>query len=253
VGRQTGIVAMMGTVLVAGSLALTPGLAAVQNALGHASALPDTRVSLRMIGSIGSFTPVTRDQRLATAYVRASQGTDLASQGHDFKFTPTSGTISGERSLTIVVRASRESVLAARRAANGLSITPMAYNLGVTKGLARFAGEGALDESEPKPMLESKLKLPAETFTLAERPKRFSANIQLAPRQQMAAAPTAAGPATLGSEKTYSVDLSSSYSLTRNLDVKAGVRYRGPGNRLVPMTDQAQDSQAVYVGTSFKF
>jgi hypothetical protein len=49
------------------------------------------------------------------------------------------------------------------------------------------------------------------------------------------------------------VDLAGSYSLTRNLDLKAGVRYRGPMDRLAPLTDDRQDSQAVYIGTAFKF
>jgi len=45
----------------------------------------------------------------------------------------------------------------------------------------------------------------------------------------------------------------SAYALTHNLDVTAGVRYRGRQNRLGPLTDDAQDSQAVYLGTTFKF
>ncbi|MFC3213373.1 hypothetical protein [Novosphingobium panipatense] len=41
--------------------------------------------------------------------------------------------------------------------------------------------------------------------------------------------------------------------MTENLDVTAGVRYSQDRERLVPLTDGKQDSQAVYVGTQFKF
>ena len=43
------------------------------------------------------------------------------------------------------------------------------------------------------------------------------------------------------------------YALTRNLDVTGGVRYKLQRDRLDRFTDNRQDSQAVYVGTAFKF
>src|SRR3546814_13819214 len=49
-----------------------------------------------------------------------------------------------------------------------------------------------------------------------------------------------------------SVDVVSSYRVTRNLDVTAGVRYKAD-DRLEPLTDARRDSQAVYVGTQFRF
>ena len=48
------------------------------------------------------------------------------------------------------------------------------------------------------------------------------------------------------------VDVVSSYRLTKNLDVTAGVRYR-TDDRVQPLTDSRRDSQAVYVGTAFRF
>jgi len=51
---------------------------------------------------------------------------------------------------------------------------------------------------------------------------------------------------------SYSVDLGGAYSLTRNLDVTAGVRYRSDRDRLT-QADARRDSQAVYVGTAFRF
>ena len=54
-------------------------------------------------------------------------------------------------------------------------------------------------------------------------------------------------------DKDYSLDLASSYSLTRNLNVTAGVRLSQERDRLAPLTDAVRDDQAVYVGTQFRF
>jgi hypothetical protein len=48
------------------------------------------------------------------------------------------------------------------------------------------------------------------------------------------------------------VDVVSSYRVTKNLDVTAGVRYR-TDERTEPLTDARRDNQAVYVGTAFRF
>jgi hypothetical protein len=47
--------------------------------------------------------------------------------------------------------------------------------------------------------------------------------------------------------------LSPSYQIARNLDVTGGVRYKIQRDRLEPLADQRRDSQAVYVGTAFRF
>ena len=60
-------------------------------------------------------------------------------------------------------------------------------------------------------------------------------------------------PRTLEGQGDYPLDLGGSYRLTRNLNVTAGVRYSQERDRLVPLTDGRQDSQAVYVGTQFRF
>ncbi len=52
---------------------------------------------------------------------------------------------------------------------------------------------------------------------------------------------------------SYSLDMGGSYSLTRNLDVTAGVRYRSDRERLARIDDDRRNSQAVYLGTAFRF
>ena len=51
----------------------------------------------------------------------------------------------------------------------------------------------------------------------------------------------------------YSLDVGGAYSVTRNIAVTGGVRYRIDHERLSAVTDARRDSQAVYVGTAFKF
>jgi len=250
-----GRMAWTGGIAVASLLALSPALAAAVGAIAPQG--DARRVSLDMIGSIGSFTPVTSDDRLARAYARAAR----ESQSRGFRFTPTAGSMNGNRSLTILVRAPGNGALAAagttERVLPNLGVAPVAYNLGATRGLARFTASDAgarLAPAQEAPVIEHAIAEPGTRFALQPKRDRFSANLQLANREQTMAPPTADAPQTLGTEQSYSVDVSSSYSLTRNLDLQAGLRFKGPSNRLAPtVTDQAQDSQAIYVGTTFKF
>ncbi|MEK7343742.1 MAG: hypothetical protein AABZ73_07955, partial [Pseudomonadota bacterium] len=90
----------------------------------------------------------------------------------------------------------------------------------------------------------------AKNFSLDDGKKdRFSTKVLLETRREPVA--SVKNPSA---DKDYSLDLASSYSLTRNLNVTAGVRYNNSvAGRLAPMTDERQDSQAVYLGTVFKF
>ena len=60
-------------------------------------------------------------------------------------------------------------------------------------------------------------------------------------------------PRILPDESSYSLDLGGSYSIARNLDVTGGVRYKIQRDRLEPLADERRDSQAVYIGTAFRF
>ena len=52
---------------------------------------------------------------------------------------------------------------------------------------------------------------------------------------------------------TYSLDVGGSYSLSRHVALTGGVRYNVERDRLSALQDNRRDSQAVYVGTAFKF
>ena len=57
----------------------------------------------------------------------------------------------------------------------------------------------------------------------------------------------------LSDPDNYSLDVGGAYSITRNIAVTGGVRYKIERDRLSTLADQRRDSQAVYVGTAFKF
>ena len=49
------------------------------------------------------------------------------------------------------------------------------------------------------------------------------------------------------------LDLGGSYSLSRRIALTGGVRYQIERDRMSALKDERRDSQAVYVGTAFKF
>ena len=55
-------------------------------------------------------------------------------------------------------------------------------------------------------------------------------------------------------DEAYQLDVGGAYSIGRNVDLTAGARYRIARDRLEPLQrDYRRDSQAVYVGTAFRF
>ncbi|MET0372539.1 MAG: hypothetical protein ABW039_14335 [Sphingobium sp.] len=231
-----------GYLAVAGAASAVAGFL-LSPAFGAGSALTRLRaevpVSLGALGSISSFTPSIKDPRLAAAYARIA-----ASNGRqNFRFTPTSGSMSGQRSVTVMVRAGD---IAVTRTVAPVDIKPVAFTLNSAHNWRKFAlpesvGRKALD---PVPVEG----LDARGFSLDQGKNRFSTRAVIETRREPGA--LLRNPAT---DKDYTLDLASSYSLTRNLNVTAGVRYNNGGGRLAPMTDDRQDGQAVYLGTVFKF
>lgn len=222
-------------------LALSPAFGAGNGLLRLRASTP---VSLGELGTISSFTPAVNDARLSSAYARAV----LTRSGKSFRFTPTSGSMSGRRSITVLVRAVG-SLGDEERAAGTPGVTPLAFSLDAQRSGWR---QLALPESTGrKPLDPVMFDLPAaRSFSLESKDRsRLSTSVLLDTRRETGPA----SDATLANESKYSLNVASSYSLTRNLNVTAGVRYAGRDNRLIPMTDQRQDDQAVYLGTVFKF
>ena len=79
-------------------------------------------------------------------------------------------------------------------------------------------------------------------------PSRIHPRIALEQQEAVGRAPR-----TLEGAGEQAVDVGGSYRVLRNLNVTAGVRLSQERDRIAPLTDSEQDSQAVYVGTQFMF
>ena len=229
-----------GGAIVALTFALSPAFGASNDAR---PAKP--RVSLDARSGLGSFTPANSDARLAAVLSRGG----LATSG--FRFTPASTGIRLNRSVTVAVRARTSAApLGADRAAlvspQLTSIAPIAYNLGVAVGWKRFALSGDMAKVD----LGALGGREAVDLGVSYNTRKWSTRLAVGADRVTPGTPRALAVGANG----YSLDLGTSYRLNRNLDVTAGVRYRmAERDRLEPLADNRRDSQAVYVGTAFKF
>ena len=226
----------MAGVAIAATVALSPVTATSYKSKAKPAA------SFRMAEGIGSFTPAAADPRRALSFGRAG----LADSG--FHFTP-SVTPGSRRGVTVAIRARASGAAAQpRRAGQTLAIAavaPSAYNLGVAVGWKRFAITGDIVKVEGGLLpLDSE----AADVGLSYTGNKWSTRLQLGAERAIGNRPH-----LTNVDQAYSVDLAGSYALTRNLAVTGGVRYKMQRDRLEPKTDDRQDSQAVYVGTAFRF
>lgn len=227
---------------------------------GYAVGLLGEGASMISSNSFAAFTPAEGDPRVARMVAERSGG-----QTRFMRFTPAGTTDQGSRSLTVAVRVDQEAARAIsvrsaidgageRRAAAdaGLRIAPTRYNLGLARGYQSFAKPAA----PVTPLSDADMPDLAAfepSAGVQDKPSRFAARVQL--EEGGAAAPAAtlvrrSGQPTI--DQTF--DVAGSYRLTRNLDVTAGVRYSQERDRLAPLPDiEEQDSQAIYIGTQFRF
>lgn len=219
---------------------------------GHFESAP---VSLAARGGIGSFTPASVDPRLAARMADASSG-----HGRLFRFTPAGSETRPDRAVTVVVRVDGDMGLRAVSVSNGFAmstgamapgaapvrIAPTVYNLGLSRGYQSFATTAALPREMRLDTPELRGYSLATSSTSA--PGRLAPRIEFDDKDR-----TGRAPRTLEGQGDYQLDLGGSYRLTRNLNVTAGVRYSPERDRLRPLTDGKQDSQAVYIGTQFRF
>lgn len=222
--------------------------AALSLALPSASlALNGTEgVSASLRGGFGSFTPASIDPALA----KLVAGRDAA-RGLVMRFTPAGA---ANRSVTVAVRVDEKTARAIqvraalpsaqnKPGAAPVAITPTRYDLGLALGYRSFT---------PAPELR-KIEMPdLSAFKPGKKDNgeasRFNARIALADGTNAGRAPRTAE--AIGEQR---LDVGGSYRVSRNLDVTAGVRYSQERDRIAPLTDGTQDSQAVYVGTQFRF
>lgn len=247
--KASRISGRLGASLAVGALVLAgvPTASLAIGALGDAPSLAS--------GSFAALTPASVDPELAQFVAERGNGARL------MRFTPAGVAERPSRSVTVAVRVDEEearaiSVRSAIEAAqeqvageSPVRIAPTRYNLGISRGYRSFA--------KSTPTISRSLSDAAIPDLAEFRPdggareeeSRFDARIALGEDTRAGAAPR-----TIASGGDQTVDVAGSYRLTRNLDVTAGVRYSQERDRLAPISEPAkQDSQAVYVGTQFRF
>ena len=221
----------------AAGLVLTPVFAVAMPAKKRAAA-----VSLSF-DPVSSFTPANADPKLAAAL--AGKGLALT----DFKFTPApaKGRPSQVR-VAIRARTVAPVQLASVAPANEVSqLTPTGYNLGAAVGWRRFAiaGDVAQTKTADRAMGGRESAIVGVSYSLNDR---------LSTRVAVGAERASGNPLpALRRGDNVSLDAGASFSLSRRIALTGGVRYNIERERQSALRDQRRDSQAVYVGTAFKF
>lgn len=192
--------------------------------------------------NISNFTPASADPRLAALF--ANRGPSIA----DFKFTPAAA--KGRPSqLRVALRArgapspSRPVEVAVASSVTGLA--PAQYDLGVAVGWKRLAVAGDVTKSTSfDPAIGSR---ETAVVGVSYNLKKFTGRVAVGgERNENRIAP-------LARPDSYSLDVGGSYSISRNIALTGGVRYKIERDQIPALADTHRDSKAVYVGTAFKF
>ena len=221
----------------AGALVLTPAFATTANSKKRPAA-----VSMSF-DPISSFTPANADPKLAAAL--AGKGLALT----DFKFTPAPA--KGRPSqVRVAIRARTTTPTqvgqATASAAAVSALTPTSYNLGVAIGWKRFAISG--DVAQVKDANSAIGGRESAIVGVSYSLKRFTGRVAVGADKSIGAPLPA-----LRKGDNYSLDVGGAYSLSQHIALTGGVRYNIERDRLSALQDVRRDSQAVYVGTAFKF
>jgi hypothetical protein len=221
------------------ALVLTPAIAASNQGQSPKRKLPAPSFSG------GTFTPAVANSRLAAEFARRGL------QAGSFRFTPPSASADKSKAVKVAVRARASSAAQVVRdradpaASTQTALAPTAYNLGVSIGWKSFALSGDVAKVEGGPIPGGR---EAAEIGLSYNLKKFTGRVEVGAERSE--------PTTLRiapQDESYSVGVGGSYRLTRNLDVTGGVRYKIQEDRLQPLADNRRDSQAIYIGTAFRF
>lgn len=248
---RTGLGGISARLLLAGAIT---GLALPTAGLALGGFKADA-VSLAARGSFASFTPASVDPALAK--LLADRATP---NGRLMRFTPAGAANRPDRAVTVAIRVDERTAraISVRTAITGIQgepgrglgslvLAPTRYNLGVARGYKSFA-QPTISVPEIQRIEMPDLATFAPKKDVASRPGRFIPRIGIETKGSLAD-----GSALVEGPARKSVDVGGSYRVLRNLDLTAGVRYSQERDRLDLLTDGRQDSQAVYIGTQFRF
>lgn len=238
------------SLLLAGSLALSPLLFPAMAAQYDSSYKPFTT----------TFTPAGIDSRLAKKYAKTLDNQAQAISSSRFPFTPAGMGPSRSRTMTIAARmdssvstnaVSVRNILSAIEPAAGKTIrlNPSDYRLSAARGWQGFVLPKSQKLSPQVPLSDLAARGSFRLDDTVKKPiSRFSTNVTLDKAREVAPSPR--GNAASGD---YKVDLGGSFSVSRKIDVTAGVRYNSDRDRIISQSNSAQDNEAVYVGTKIRF
>lgn len=183
------------------------------------------------------FTPASADPKLAALIARTGLG------GAPFRFTPADSR-GARRVASIALPTTRDRAgevsLRNQPAMPAVGVAPIAYSLGTPA---------------PTRVIVAELKPDLGSAPTIRRIVDINGTIASGRKSKLKATGEMVRDDSRLVGTTSMIDVGGSYSLSRNLDVTAGVRYKAQDrDRLAPLPDnQQRDSQAVYVGTAFRF
>jgi len=222
--------------LAAAGLVLTPAFATASTSKKRPAPV------VLSFDSVSTFTPAKADPKLAA---------DLSGKAFaltDFKFTPAAPkNRPSQVRVAIRARTTAPTQLASAPTSALNQLTPTGYNLGVSVGWRRFAVAG--DFSQAK---SADSAIGGRQSALVG--VSYSLNNRLSTRVAVGAERSSGNPLpALRRGDNVSLDAGASYSLSRRIALTGGVRYNIERDNFSALQDQRRDSQAVYVGTAFKF
>jgi hypothetical protein len=226
-----------GAAIAASILVVVPAVAA------KPAPTPKVKIDRKKAKGIGFFAPVAADPRQAALFDRVGGGFAEPS----YRFTPSGN--SSKRAVTVAIRArsnrpSTHSALVTNSSALSAGLAPSAYSLGASLGWKRFAISGDFAHIDGGVVPDSRN---VADIGLSYSGSKWSTRL-------LFGAERATSKAIIGGpDEAVSVDLGGSYSLTRNLQLSGGVRYKTQRDRFDLTSDDRRDSQAIYIGTAFKF
>jgi hypothetical protein len=198
------------------------------------------------------FTPAGVDSRLVSKIERKAVASNEA-----FRFTPAGLDGRGPKVMTVAARADSADAVSIRSAmaqieAGNRSTVRLAnsnYQLTAARGWQGFRlPANALQVEQPRlSAMVGKGDFRLDGASNA-KPSRFNPDVRVA--RVGNAAPNPRGAAAAGD---YAFNVGGSFTISRRIDVTAGVRYASERDRLTPAAPTQPDSEAVYVGTKIRF
>ena len=198
------------------------------------------------------FTPAGVDSRLAAKVERKAVASNQA-----FRFTPAGLNRNGPKVMTVAARADSADAVSVRSAIaqieagnrSTVRLNNSNYQLTAARGWQGFRlPSNAVQVEQPRlATMVGKGDFRLDGSEQA-KPSRFNTDVRVA--RVGNAAPNPRGAAAAGD---YAFNVGGSFSITRRIDVTAGVRYASERDRLAPAAATQPDSEAVYVGTKIRF